>query len=247
MTSPGAVRPVSDDRADQQTSRTRALPLRRQWNLPWVAIGVLMVVGSGLVFTVWADGLSGTSAVLTLRRDIRGGEIVDRSDLATSQVRVGPGVSTVAAADQAQIVGQVAVTDLAAGTLVTPNLFTRANVVGPGRALVGVPLDPAAVPTQGLRAGDPVMVVEVLDAGAAAPPDPPSVWAATVFAVSRSLDELGNESITASLDVDIRDAPAVAVAGRDGAARLILIADLDEIPAAFLFADVITPEPEVAP
>jgi len=252
MRSPVAVRDPADHATGRETGRetgptpraSRGLPIRRRINLPWVAIGVLMVVGSGLVFAAWANGLTRSAGVLTLAREVKAGQVISASDLAVTQINAGGRVPALAPEMGDDVIGRVALVDLGIGTIVSRDLFTRAGVVRPGRALVGVPAHAATLPISDVRSGDSVLVVRTVDP-AVGEQGPVVSWAATVFGVVSTRDEVGNEALTVSLDVDIADAPAIAAASSADGVRLILVSSLEDIPPSVLFQDLLTPDPAV--
>ena len=56
---------------------------------------------------------------------------------------------------------RIALTDLAAGTLVTPEQFAASGLIEPGEGIVGLALDPGEYPSLSIQPGDVVSVVQV--------------------------------------------------------------------------------------
>jgi hypothetical protein len=64
----------------------------RQRRMPWVALGLLLVFGSGLAFAAWSHATSSRVAVLVAASDIDAGEVVGPRSLRTEEIAAGPGV-----------------------------------------------------------------------------------------------------------------------------------------------------------
>lgn len=225
-----------------------SIPVRRAWNLPWVLIGVVMMLGSGLAFAAWAGNTGQLTSALALAHDISAGHEITGSDLTTVEVGDSAPPLSIAADDRAQVIGRAALTDLSAGTLVTADLLAGSTVLPPGRALVAVRVDDVAGPLPALRSGDTVMVVRTTDPASGDEALPPAVWPGTIFSVSRVVDQGGVEVAVVSLEVDALNAPNIASASAADRIRLVLVGGPDDIPPELLFADVLpSPEAETAP
>ena len=102
------------------------LPSRR--NPRWVALGVLaLCLGALLSYVVYARVAEETTVVSAAQTVYRG-EVLERADLSTVRVRGGTLPDTLPAADLDQLVGQRAVFDLPAGTLVTGAAVSTAEL-----------------------------------------------------------------------------------------------------------------------
>ena len=88
--------------------------------MPWIALGLLLVFGSGLAFAAWSRATSTRVAVLVASRDVAAGQTVGDDMVTTTEVEVGPGVPTLPAGDRGVVVGQVARGPIPAGTLLSP-------------------------------------------------------------------------------------------------------------------------------
>lgn len=233
---------VADSRSRTGSSapngRLRAAPVRRAWNVPWILLGVLLVSGSALAFAVLADGGGGKTAVLALATGISAGEPLTDEALASTEVEAPDSVNLVPASQRAELVGRIAVADLPAGTLVIEALFAGSSRLAPGQALVGVRLDPSAMPVSRLRTGDAVMVVRTPPPADTAEPAPPVVWAATVFTLAPVSSPSGDFTVV-SLTVDALDAPAISAAAALDRVRLVLVRSLDDIPPELLFSALV--------
>ena len=216
---------------------TRGAPVRRTWNTPWILLGVLLVAGSSLTFVVLGGG-DGRIAVVSLARDIAAGEVVTTDHLASIEVEVGPTARFVRADRRDELLGRRAVADLATGTLLTDELLVSSPPVERCHAVVGVALDPSALPGPGLRSGDPVMVVRTPGPSDSPEAAPLTVWPATVLGAALAQSTTGDVTVV-SLRVDPADAPAIAAASAEDRIRLVLLASLEDIPPEALFADAV--------
>jgi SAF domain len=154
--------------ADSSTSAARAgqTPLgvgvaprrQRRWSLALVA--ALVVLASALAFAVLWMNAGDRKPVLALARDIDAGEVVADADLDVVRVAADPGVELVSAEDRDAVVGQTALVDMAAGSLLTLGQVGESSTLEEGMAIVGVAVDPAEMPDSGLRTGNRVSIVQ---------------------------------------------------------------------------------------
>lgn len=235
------VRPRSDG---ARSNGRRALPLRRAWNVPWILLGALLVVGSALTFVV-LGGSPERVAVVVLARDVGAGEVVTADDLAVIEVDAGPRARLVAADRRDGLLGRRAVSNLAAGTLLADELLVSAPPIGRGQAVVGVRLDASSLPGPALGSGDAVMVVRTPAPSDLSDPAAPAVWPATVLGTVVADSTAGAVTVV-SLRVDPLDAPAIAAAAAADRIRLVVVSSLEDIPPEVLFTDALAGE-EVAP
>ncbi len=124
-------------------ARARALAPSTKRRMPWIALGLLLVFGSGLAFAAWSRATSTRVAVLVASHDVAAGQTVGDDMVTTTEVEVGPGVPTLPAGDRAAVVGQVARGPIPAGTLLSAEMVTDGDAVPAGQAVVGAVLAPA--------------------------------------------------------------------------------------------------------
>lgn len=240
MGAPTLARPRTREEPTPGNGRTGPVPVRRALNVPWILLGVLLVAGSALAFTVLGTGAGHRVRALALAVDVGAGAVLTDDVLTTVEVDAPDGTGLVPASRLDDVRGRTAVADLPAGTLVTGALFTDGPTLEPGEALVGVRLDPSAVPVTGLGPGDPVMAVRTPGTGDAGDGGTPLVWTGTVFAVAPVASPTGDVTVV-TLRVDARDAPAVAAAAATDRVRLVLVRSLDDVPPELLFSDLVHP------
>ena len=192
---------------------------RSRW--PEMAVGTLVVALFALAGAWFYSNASATEAVLSLRNPVERGAVVTSSDLAIVQVSSEDLLNLLPADQAAVIVGQIAMTDLSAGTLVTTDLFADRAAIESGSGVVGLALDPGEYPTLALRPGDVVRVVQTPRQGDEATGDLVLVESAEVTDVS----SIGVQNqIFISLSMATAEADAVAAAGSQDRVRLIQIA-----------------------
>lgn len=130
---------------------------RSRW--PEVTVGMLIIglfaLAGGWLYSNAADA----QPVLALRNDIERGHVITTNDLRVVEIGSEGTVNLIPSDDPGRIVGQVALTDLSAGTLATNDLFAPAAQIADGTGVIGLALDPGEYPTLSLRPGDVVRVV----------------------------------------------------------------------------------------
>jgi Flp pilus assembly protein CpaB len=224
----GRSRPpgASDPSTNGNAKATRAPGLRsmpaRQRRMPWIALGLLLVFGSGLAFAAWSKASSTRVAVLVAARDLDAGEVLTADAVRTEEVAAGPAVAVVTPAQRSLLIGMVARGPIASGTLLARTMVTDGGVVPAGQAVVGAVLDPGAYPTAALRAGDRVDLIATAgengtDAAAG------SLGSATVWSITDAGAADGSEREFISLLVMTDRATAVTNAAAHGQLRLVLV------------------------
>lgn len=141
---------------------------RRKSRLPEVALGLVIVAVCGLASLWWYSTAAERIEVLALREPIAQGETLGVEDLIKVAIATEDPIATMSEAEFPSIVGLVAVSDLGAGTLVTPAMFAQFNPMLDGSVVVGLDLEIGRVPAVTPIPGDTVAVVLVPTAGAAA-------------------------------------------------------------------------------
>lgn len=183
------------------------------------ALGVALVLVGALAAAWLLAGSSDRAAVLVLARDVPYGQSLTAADLTTAEVLVDPGVRTVPASEMDTVLGQVAATGLAAGSLLAPGQVTAGFPPVAGQALVGLPVQAGHLPAGGLTAGDRVLVVDTPQADA----DPPAGTPASIPAQVVRVGEADlNGQIVVDVTVDAGSGAALAVRAATGRFVLVL-------------------------
>ena len=142
---------------------------RRKSRLPEVALGLVIVAVCGLASLWWYSTAAEREDVLALREPVTQGETLEVEDLIKVSIATDDPIATMSEAEFPSIVGQVAVSDLAAGTLVTPAMFAQFNPMLDGSVVVGLDLEIGRVPAVTPLPGDTVAVVLLPVANATEP------------------------------------------------------------------------------
>ena len=125
-----------------------------------IAIGLLILAAGGVFgWFMWVS-TSTASEVVAAKVDVQRGQVIAAEDLTTVRVTLDPSLRTVPGADLRTLVGQRAATDVAAGTLISPNQVTAEVLPPQGMSVVSVPVPAGLVPTVPIRAGDTVRLVQ---------------------------------------------------------------------------------------
>lgn len=132
----------------------------RRRQLPWVALGVLLVLGCTLVFAVASVRLGGGTEVLALTRPVAAGQVLSPGDLRAVRLGAGGGLGLVAATGETAVVGRPAAVPLAAGSLLVGSDLGAPPASSAGFDVVAVALKAGQFPPD-LAPGDRVQVVEV--------------------------------------------------------------------------------------
>jgi len=198
--------------------------------MPWIALGVLLVLGCALAFGVVSSRLGERQAVLAVAREVPAGQVLSVGDLATVNVTVDPGLRPVPASERPSVVGRPAAVPLVPGTLLTSGDLGAPAGLGPDQAIVALALKAGRFPPA-LTPGAQVMVVDTGTADAATPSDgssavlddSPLASSATVVEVDRPADE-AQDSTVVSVRVPASAARRVASAGAADRVALVLLA-----------------------
>lgn len=200
-------------------------PTRRRPS--WVLIGSLLV-GLAALLGAWVFAATSEQiAVVVAARDVQPGEVIDVSDLRVVEIGASSDLRAIQSSQQDLILGKSARGPIPQGTVLNTDLFTdQGETVPAGMVVVGAALDPGAVPTSGLRAGDLVNVLAAQRTTAgqpegAAAPVAGLLAAGTVW----SVEPTGSNStgMWVSLVVPSATEGAVAQAAADGLLRLSLV------------------------
>lgn len=187
-----------------------------------IALGLLVIVLCVLATSSLYSSTNHRAEVLTVRRDIPAGHIIEADDLASARVAVGPEVPTTPVADRDRVVGHVAAVTLVEGSLLVADDVSGAMAVPDGMAVVGAALKTGQYPVA-LAPGDHVKLVETASASAlgntVAPVDRGS---ATVLDVAQSQN--GQAALSVSLLIPVDAAAVIASDGAAGRLSVVVVA-----------------------
>lgn len=208
------------DNGSAPSGRVRDLSLeppgaRRRVRVPELLVGAALTVGFALAAVLWQANSTQREAVLALAADVDRGDIITAEDLHVVYIGTDDLVVRLAPAESVRVIGQVAISDMAAGTLITRANVSEVAALAPGEGVVGLALEPGQFPAGHLAPGDVVNVV--------APGDTDGDLLAEA-AVVYSVEELGGQGRKfVSLRASEADANRVAAAAESGPVRLVLV------------------------
>lgn len=188
---------------------------------PELTLGLVIVALFALAGTWFYANSTDQDAVLALRNPVERGSVLTSEDLQVVQINTDDVVNVLSREQAAAVVGQIALSDLSAGTLITTDDVAVTAAIEPGDGIVGLALDPGEYPTLALRPGDTVRVVEV--PGASDTNGDEVVLAERAEIVDVAPIGVQNQ-LFVSLSVDTNDADAIARAGARDRVRLVQVA-----------------------
>ncbi|MCX4581076.1 SAF domain-containing protein [Streptomyces sp. NBC_01571] len=135
---------------------TKKTPGRR-WSTTVLLVLVTLIgaLGGAVVVARAGDRVD----VLAIARDVPAGHRLTAQDLTTVSFAKDPGLSSVAAAQRATVIGKRAAVDLRHGGLLSPAQLTPGGALGDAAQVVGVEVKRGNAPRDELRAGDKVAAV----------------------------------------------------------------------------------------
>ena len=195
------------------------LPGRR--NPRWIALGVVAIcLGGLLAYAVYAR-VSTETQVLAVSATVYRGEVVEASDLTTVVLHGAPPGPTVAAADEAGVVGQRAVFDLPAGALVAPGSLTAETVPDGGRSVVGLRLATGRAPASLLVPAAPIRIVALPAASNGTGTSDALVGKTYAGRVVGATPGSDGTSTVVDVEVDAGQAPTIASLGAQDRVALV--------------------------
>ncbi len=205
-------------------SRAPVLPPPRRRRRPaLLALAVTMVVLGALGAAYLATSLGQTSPVIAVARQVPWGQTLTAADLVEARISADPALEPIPYGDRDQVIGLVAATTLAPGSLLTRDALTDQRLPAPGQQLVGVGVSAVQLPTTALRPGDDVLLVPVAAGSAPAPTDggaPSAVEATVVQSGPPGTDGLRVVDVL----VDAADGPDVAARAAAGLIAIVVVA-----------------------
>lgn len=199
--------------------RGRLPAARRDRRAGLAALALLLVLlgalGSALI--VFRSG--NRESVLVAARDITFGQVITRADFSTARAATDQGYLLDSSRID-EVLGTRATSRIPAGSLVSPQMFTRQTLVPAGGEAVGIVVGANQRPS---RLPEPGQVVRIYfvqgssDNGSKIPPSNPVVRAARVLDVGA-----GDGSGTSSITVLVDSSRAAAVAGYASSGNLAL-------------------------
>lgn len=184
----------------------------RRRSVPYLLIGVLLVVVCAAGGVVAGMQLGQRESVLALARPVAVGDVVSAQDLKQVSIAVDSGMDVLPASSASSVVGQPIAYSLPAGSLLTRSELGSPQVPAQGKAIAAVGLKDGQFPPD-LTPGTTVAVLTTPGLGATSGTSTgsgqSSSWTAVVTAVSSNPND---QTTVVSLQLSESDARALASA-----------------------------------
>jgi hypothetical protein len=221
-TSPNGSRtatPVGDGGAKAVSAPPLLAPRRRRRPAVLITAVMLAAAGGGIAATT-SIAAGHRAPVLALARDVPLGAVLTPGDLTTARVASDPALHPIPSSQRSTVLGQHAAVALVAGSLLTPSMLTASTLLGPGQALVAVPVKPGELPAREVVAGDHLLAVTGVDNGSGAAPNPTADTAIPV-----TVADVGQPTSdgTVVVDVVVAQANVVMLARQAAAGEVALV------------------------
>jgi SAF domain len=197
----------------------------RRVQLPYLGLGILLMVVGAIVFGMWGTPSTATRPVVVAAHDIAAGSVIGRDDLRTARVSVDGDVSVIDAAQLDSVVGKRAATSIPSGGLLAAGSVREGPALATGEAIVSVLLAPGAAPVPDLQLGDHIAVVAAATSKTGSSGTPGVLATAEVVAVTPVRQGTAvSGSVSVSLRVPTSAAAGIADAAAGQRVSLVLIA-----------------------
>ncbi|QYG91779.1 hypothetical protein HC251_04545 [Iamia sp. SCSIO 61187] len=187
--------------------------------MPELVVGVLVMSVFALGAVLWHLSAVDRSPALAVVGTVERGDVISSDDLRVVYVSSDDALARMSESQMTEVVGRVALVDLAPGTLVTRSVVADRPTLEEGEGIVGLSLDPGGYPDLGLAPGDRVTIVRSGDT-----------------AVPEATDDSADDGETSSNNVIAREATVVSVEELTGDRRLVSVltteADAQAVAAA---------------
>jgi hypothetical protein len=196
---------------------------QRRRHLPWAAAGVVLILGSALLFAALSLRSPARHEVLVVLGGLPAGHVLSAADLQTAAL-TGSTVASIPAAQEQTVVGRPLAVALQPGSLLTAADIGSAAPVSAGRVVVALALKPGQCPPS-LGPGDAVEIIDTGDGTGSATGTQSTAAApiaATVLAVDATPDGSAASEVV-SLQLPQAAAAQVATLGAGGEASLVLL------------------------
>lgn len=203
--------------APQSRTTPEVKPVAKKRRPAMMALALMLIALSALGGVWLVNRGAQTVSVLRVTQEVQRGEVIEAGDLAVVEFPADTvGFATVPGSAIDTVPGQVAQYQLRADTLLTADSYASALPVRDGYATVAVALTPNLLPSTTMRAGDPLMIVEL--------PGGSAQDLASLQTVQWPATYVSQQSIGASgqvlLNVEVLQSDAADITARNGVERL---------------------------
>ena len=211
----------------RDVARLRGLPRRRRPAM--IALAVAMAGAGVVVSAAIYQRADHQVTVVMVTQPVPAGAPITAADVSTTNVRVGPGIQVVPAAQIGRVTGQIASVALRPSTLLAPSDLTTVRSPAPGQELVTAPIKPYTLPASGLTSGDHVLVLATAgqQGQASSPASVPALTlpapTAPVPAIVEAISNVPDQDGFVVVDLLVQDASAALVASEVSTGQFALI------------------------
>ena len=189
---------------------------------PKVMLGGVGIVVAGALLGGLAFGSGRDShKILVAAHPIEAGVVLEAADVRAVEVSGVPAVKSTSPVAIASVLGRVSLSPIAEGAVLTSEQFRLHQSAPDGTGLVGVVLDPGALPTPDLRYGDQVDVMVSASPNAVIDEPARVVTRASVWRVWGGTQAVGRRTVTLAIPQDL--VPAVGDAAARNLIRLVVV------------------------
>jgi SAF domain len=204
-----------------------------------IGAGVAIVVVGGLLGGLAFGSGRDTHLVIAAAHPLEAGSVIVAADLRSVEVPGAPTFLSMSAGQASSLIGRVAAVPIEEGTLVTGGQFRNRQSAPEGTVLVGMVLDPGALPTPDLRYGDRVNVLVISSPNDVIDQPATVITEATVWKVWGGNEGSGRRAVTLAVPTEI--AVSVGDAASRNLIRLLVIPNDGTIFTDLKPPEVITP------
>lgn len=226
------TKPTSDPSTSRPSPPTAA-PTPKQRRRPrMIGLGIALVLIFALLGVYLFTQGSTPKTVVVTSGAVSGGQPVKATQLTTTQISGGDNSETIPGESLESLEGNLAVGDIPAGTILSPDMLATKTTPDSGQTIVGAHIKPGQLPAGGVASGDQVTVLitapeqggeaGVSGDGDAAEDQTPTgkAWTAEVITAGEPGDD---GSVTVDLALSSAAAREVGIA--NGTGRLSLLLD----------------------
>jgi hypothetical protein len=179
----------------------------RRRRLPYLLLGVVLVVGCAVAGLLAGARVGSRTAVLVLARPVTVGHVLSAADVREARISAD-GVDTIPAGAKDSVLGRPVAYSLPAGMVLSRSAVGAAQVPPPGEAIAAVALKAGQFPT-GLAAGSRVSVVAAPASSAVSTESAAAAWSWPATVVAVAAQDTGQMTVV-SLQLAASDARALA-------------------------------------
>lgn len=198
-------------------------PPGRRTRGPEVIVGLVVIIVFALGAVLLHLSAVDRTPALAVVGSVERGDTITAADVKVIYVSSDDALARLPESQLTQVVGQVALVDLAPGTLLSRSVMADRPSLDSGEGVVGLSLEPGGYPSLGLAPGDRVSVIRAAEPAAVDGDGESAEVVLTRDATVFSVEELASDRRLVSIVAPEGDAEAVAAASGSGSLRLVLV------------------------